>query len=126
MDDGTGPGEAILAVLREHPGRRFKVAELAIETGLSARRTGTALANYSRRRTGGARSEWRHVSRVAHGIYVYDPTPREEPTAADLSADASRSAGAVTWEMVERDEDVIVLRGPDGRLYAARPLANIR
>lgn len=122
------PSEAVLGVLRREPGRAFKVAELARMTGLPGRQVGTAVANYSRRRSATkGRSEWRHVRRVAHGLYTYDPSPASvasEGAAAKRRTDGGRVDDRVGWEMVGRDEEVVVLRSPDGALYAARPLSS--
>lgn len=127
------PSEAVLAVLRREPGREFKVAELAEITGLPGRQVGTAVANYSRRRSATkGRSEWRHVHRVAHGLYTYDPSHTSLTCAApddcegdQSGSDAGSGAGSgAGWEMVGCDDEVVVLRGPDGALYAARPLSS--
>lgn len=112
QSEPAGLSDALLHILRQSPGTQHKVSELADATGLPARTVGTALANYSRRRAEGRRSEWRHVRRVSHGWYVYDP----EPTTGSSNDDTD------TWQVLGRDEQVVVLRSPEGTLYAARPI----
>lgn len=85
------------------------VSELASSTGLPRRTVAVTVANASRRRAQSTRSTspWRHVQRVAHGIYTYNTDPR--PT----------SENATGWTEVDRDGDCIILRSPDAHLYVA-------
>lgn len=104
-----------LEVLTSSPGTPFSVAEIAarlgVPSGADARRPVAITVGNSAARSGRT-SPWRQVRRVKRGVYVYDPQHADE-----------QPEHTCVWSELGRDEHVVVLRGPDGVLYAATPIS---
>lgn len=109
MGKAIDPGSRasrLLAVLRSTPDEAWEITALAEVVGLEANLAAQSLASAVRHPAEG--SPWRQVQRLSRGTWIY----RSEPV--------TKAAG---WDPLGDDgPDMTVLRGPDGRLWVARPL----
>lgn len=102
--------QRLLGVLKAHPGQTLTTGEIVAEAGydlVDRSKASGYLSTYAQRGSG----EWSSVHKVGHGRYVYDPDGTVVPPAPP------------GWVEVARDDDVVVLRSPENRLYRATPLA---
>jgi hypothetical protein len=97
----------VLQFLMENPGKTLRTAEIAEAIGLDRHSVATSLANMFRRAN--PNSDWGQVRKPGRGHYLYDPNYAPEGS----------------WTEVERHETYVLLRGPDQRLFYAKPLEGL-
>lgn len=111
-----------LAVLVDAPGREFSTGQVADALGIgreqegARHRLGATLA--TRWRTAAVGTDWRRVHRTSSGGWVFRPDFPERPRQAAEPRSGSR------FTQVGQEGETVVLQGPDGRLWVARPLVD--
>lgn len=125
---GEAKSATLLGVLRSRPGRPMSTARIIAEAaipdtkpGTSGHRSAAAVISTCTKRGAG---EWSMVQRIAHGTYVYRLTDAAESGHQHAGKPTPEASTEGDWTQVASDGRVIVLRGPDGVLYAAQPIAS--
>lgn len=106
----TSRASRILAYLQAQPNVPIATREIAEALDLEVAHVTGAIANKLGRGKMARTDEWRHVAHAHHGAWVYRT---EAPPMPSRSGD---------WVPVGEQPDAVVLRGPDGKLWVARPL----
>jgi hypothetical protein len=106
VDPGSRAGR-LLALLKSTPDEAWETAALADALGLQSNQVAQALIGATR---GCAEnSPWQHVQRQSRGVWIYRSSSIVQP---------------LGWEPLGEDgPTLVVLRGPDGRLWVAKPLS---
>lgn len=134
VTDHRPRAQRLIAYLESRPGEPLGVHEIGQALGMDPSLVSTTISGTMRRRSTSdrPRTNWTHVRRIAHGVYIYDQDydrhaehVRQRPTSPEAATTPQPVTETLPWTEVGRDSTGAVLRGPDGALYVPVPLGHL-